>query len=347
VEEDERIISINSNMTTPLRYLLFIGILTVLSCNQSKKHTADTTSAKQISTANHLFFHDSGYSSITLQHDTVDGYPEIEEILRTQSYHFITYQQYFSGSSGPWHALISELSEQHSKDAPEDKPVDGKIILSAFIPSSNPIQTDSDLRANRWQDTVNANEAHYKEEFIEFISPRNNNNYFEYPSFHSIYSYDDGKKIMTFSSDFYGIESTIDSSKRRYIGYLDHPSNCDSPEDSLSDADGVLSYIDPIAHHAQHLIVTYSNIDEDTRQYEAFETMTISGLQAKSKVDHGSGHTDSSLTAEHWGYSDLKNFIILLKFTGDYQETLSIPVINDSIDISHVHSSQFELQVSR
>ena len=334
-------------MTTSLRSFLFIGILIVVSCNQSNKHTADTTSSKQTSATNNLFFQDSGYSSITLQRDTVNGFPEVEEILRTQSYHFMMFSQYFSGSSAGRHALISELSEQHSKDAP-DIPEVGKIILSAFIPNSNPIQNDSDLRANKWQDTVNANEVHYADEYIDFITNRDNQDP-PYPAVHNIYSYDQGSKIMAFSSDFYGIESRIDEPKRRYIGYLDYPYDCGSFGESHPDIDGVLTYIDPISKKAQYVLITYSVSDADMeveKQIESFDGLTISGLQ-KSLTSHSSNHSDSLINNEHWGYSDLKHFTISLSFTGIFNATLSIPVVNDSIDISNIHSNRFKLEVIR
>lgn len=325
-------------MATKLLILIFVVLV---SCNNSD--TTQKNSYKAIKTDNTLrtktlYFSDSGYSSILLRRDTVNGFPEIEEISRSQSYHFIRFLEYYTSGMSIRHALINELSIQHSRDAPSDAK-DGLIILKAAVPNVNPIQDTSNLYRLDWIDSTSANEVHYRTEFIEAVLHRDGEN-----AVRKLLNYSTGKPIIEFSSQLYGLQEQ-DSYHRRFIGYLEKPNIAEQHGsfDTIPDLYGVLSYVDPISNKSQFLLIKSQDAGPSSVwRHQYFDGLSLEGVQTKSKYEN---FAIKSTDVQQWRYSNFKSFNIVLKFKGTENLLLRIPVRNDRIDISNLHSDLFEFQV--
>ncbi len=321
------------------KFLLLLSFI-FMGCNNS--NTTKQTSQKQtktdiISKAKTLYYTDSGYSSITLKRDTVNGFPEIEEISRSQSYHFVSFLKYYSGGMGIWHALISELSIQHSRDAPGT--YNGRILLKATVPNANPIQDTSNLYNINWADSITANEVHYRDEFIEAVLHRETEK-----SIKKLLSYSTGKTFIEFSSQLYGLQQP-DSYQRRYIGYLEKPATSEHAIfDTIPDLYGVLSYIDPISNRSEFLILKAEQDASPSSiwKYEYFDGLSFEGVQTKAKDEN---FNMKSSEVQQWHYSNFNSFYIILRFKGAENIVLRIPVRNDHIDVGNLHSNSFKFQL--
>jgi hypothetical protein len=56
-------------------------------------------------------------------------------------------------------------------------------------------------------------------------------------------------------------------------------------------------------------------------------------------------HADAYKNAEHWAYSGFKHFELVLTFNGRSKISLRIPVIDDRIDLGHLHSQWFDFEL--
>lgn len=316
------------------RYVLAAAVF-ILGCTHPgpTKHTGKDQ-PKTGPDSNTLFISDSAYSSITLQRDTVNGYPEIEEWSRTQSYHFISYLEYDRGGMGVMHALVKELSIQHKRDAPQGLS-EGKIFLNGYISNSNPIRTTHDFYDNTWTDSMEANEVYYRTAFIETVLRRDDG-----PSVRKLIDYAGGKILMQLSSELHGLQEP-GGYDRRWIGYLERPHLLDEEKfDTIPGIYGLLSYVSPIDNRVQYLVL---QAEEDAGrdnlwEHESFDQISVEGVRKNPKdeefrMDNG--------VLEQWAYSDFKKFTILLHFKGARDITIRVPVRNDGIDIHNLRSEDF------
>ena len=323
--------------------LFLILSLIILSCNNpnsTKQFAKNELKKASGPNAKALYFSDSSYSSIILKRNTVNGHPSIEEISHSQSYHFVSYPEYFTGGMWVRHALINEVSIQHCLDAPNyDK--DGEIFLKANVPNINPIQDTCNLYKIDWSDSIRANEIHYTDLFIEALLNRDT----EKPV-KKILNYTTGKKIIEISSRLYGLQhpNGID---RRYMGYLEKP-NVDNHSnfDTIPNLYGVLSYANPITEKTQFLILRSKN-DFDLSRFgllrnEYLDDISLEGVHLEP-TDNAFKMENSELI--HWDYSDFKRFYIVLTFKGDYTNILKVPIINDRIDNANLHSKWFDFEL--
>jgi hypothetical protein len=285
-----------------------------------------------------LYFSDSGYSSISLKRDTVNGFPEIEEISRSQSYHFIRYFEYYTGGMSVRHALVNELSVQQSRDAPFNYRK-GKIVLKASVPNVNPIQDTCDLYRIDWSNSISANEVYYRDEFIDAVLFRDT----EKPV-RKIFAYSTGKNIIELSSQLYGLQQP-DGYGRRFIGYMEKPNITESVTfDNIPDLYGALSYMNPVTNKSQ---ILFLKAEEDAGpssiwRDEYFDGLSLEGVQTKTKDKN---FKMESSAFQQWSYSDFKRFNIVLKFKGVENIEIRIPFRNDRIDISNLHSEYFQFQL--
>jgi len=211
--------------------------------------------------------------------------------------------------------------------------------LKATVPNVNPIQDTSNLYRIDWTDSIAANEVHYRDEFIEAVLNRDTENPIK-----KLLSYSTGKTIIELSSQLYGLQQP-DSYQRRFIGYLEKPNITENTGfDTIPDLYGVLSYVDPISNTSQFLLLKAEQDADPSSiwRYVYFDGLSFEGVQTKSKNEN---FQIKNSEFQQWHYSDFKSFYIVLKFKGTKNAILRIPVRNDRIDISNLHSDLFEFQL--
>ena len=84
------------------------------------------------------------------------------------------------------------------------------------------------------------------------------------------------------------------------------------------------------------------NPSSNVWRYESFESLSLEGVQNQTK-DQNFKMENSEF--QQWRYSNFERFNIILKFNGIKKIILRIPIINDHIDISNLHSNDFDFRL--
>jgi hypothetical protein len=286
---------------------------------------------------NHTFhFVDSAYSKIIVDKDTSDG--EVFSVVTrvTQSYHVQCFRNDDNNESSP--VLISEQNSQKVSSGLEGE--QGLIVLTARI--SDKGNFDKII----WWDSLNANAINYSDDYFEIESM----GCCGALDGKEIFRYEDGKPILQLTSDLYTVEIPNTQTKR-YVGFLDNGSADGGYSDvTESFLFGVLTYVNPKSLLKQRLVITSKN-------KELYESSGMEGMEGvfdslkfapSEKIDitnlrEYSANRELSL----WSHdknpdpAGLSGFFINIYLMGDKNFTIKIPIKNDKIDISALHSNYF------
>lgn len=328
-------------------------LITAIGISLTSCHKSATAQSAFPTTEGQAIFADSGISSIRLFLDSTMFGTEIGEVARTQSYHYVGYDDI----GNPDQELIEEVSLQKSEQATSDMK-DGEIILTAYRSDTLPPSNIGNLR---WRDTIQANEIRYGTSFIEastFLSAETN------PAGsreRTLYRYFDGKPVITLTSAINVVEDP-DGIQRRYVGYLNtnakywnkvHQESSGSWIGTWSDTFAIVSLVNPIALQGQYLVIKTTDAANDMsmsfhcdfRLYEWCKSVTLTRLKNHKQKDTGFGHADSTRNEEHWIQADLKSFDILLRFGKLTNTTVRIPVRNGKMEIPKERSKWFDFEL--
>jgi hypothetical protein len=275
------------------------------------------------------YFADSAYSSIVIEHDTIEGYEVLNETTRTQSYHLA---HYWVGDDEKT-ILIPETSIQTVLSSADGE--EGIVKLSARISEGGA------FNKTLWSKTVDGNQTVYEYDYLEVdqygcCGAANTK---------ELLRYTDGARLLLLSSDL-GIVSIPNNRSKRYIGFLgdDAVRGYDDIHDSLLCS--VLTYMDPVSLRSQRVLISYKDPKMvDSLGPGAFEKITFTPTVGKDRENYHGGNIldlwSGEGKADSVGYSGFT--IDLHAYGGDPKMVLRIPIANDGFDISKVRSNVFNV----
>lgn len=268
-------------------------------------------------------FRDSGYSTVTIVRDTLDGEVTQEQTIKTVSYHTAS-DWSDEALLFPKIILIAENNTEYISMSMEGEK--GTIELTARSETDN-------FRKPIWKKKIEANQVEYNNDYLcatEFgccaAEPGK-----------MLFRYNDGKKLMDLSSEL-AIVSIPNTHLQRYIGILSREAALPQPEfDSDNTYAGLLTYMDPVSLKRQQIVFEYDSVAmtevwfdsisftpdsaRDRNNYQTKNELRLWSADAKKDPNEIGGFT-INITIE-WGKEPL---------------TIHIPVVNDKLVFPAVDS---------